>query len=78
MKYFKCSINILIVFFVICLVFPQKSYAYLDPGTGSYFFQIFIAILIGGLFSIKVFWHKIKSVFMYLFSRRKGHKKDES
>ncbi|MBI2196497.1 hypothetical protein HYU45_02675 [Candidatus Daviesbacteria bacterium] len=47
----------------IVLVFPPKAYAYLDPGTGSYFFQILIGIVIGGLVSIKIFWKKIKDFF---------------
>lgn len=45
------------------LVFPPKAYAYLDPGTGSYFFQMLIGVAIGGLVGIKLFWKKIKDFF---------------
>ena len=49
---------------------PQKAYAYLDPGTGSYVFQVVIASLMGILFSIKMFWGNIKLFFVNLVSKR--------
>ncbi|MBL7196606.1 MAG: hypothetical protein ISS47_00755 [Candidatus Omnitrophica bacterium] len=42
------------------LFFLEKAYAYLDPGSGSYVFQLIIGILFGALFAIKIFWTKIK------------------
>lgn len=42
------------------LVFPQRSYAYIDPGSGSYFLQILVAGLLGLLYSIKLFWARIR------------------
>ena len=44
-------------------IFPETSYAYLDPGTGSFVFQMIIAGLVGGLFTIKTFWRKIIGFF---------------
>jgi len=44
-------------------------YAYLDPGTGSYFLQLAIAALLGGLYAVKLFWKKIKAFFKNIFSR---------
>ncbi len=52
------------------LASPGRARAYLDPGTGSYLFQILIAGLIGGLFAIKIFWVKIKGFFLGLFGKR--------
>ena len=49
----------------------DKAYAYLDPGTGSYMLQLFIAVVIGGLFAIKIFWRKILFFLKGLFSRKK-------
>lgn len=37
--------------------------AYLDPGSGSYIFQILLAGLVGSLFAIKLYWRKIISFF---------------
>ena len=49
-------------------LFPQKCYAYLDPGTGSYILQMVIAALLIAPFVIKMFWKKIKMFFKKLFS----------
>lgn len=42
-------------------------HAYLDPGTGSYFLQMLIAALIGALYTLKLYWSKVKSFFKNLF-----------
>lgn len=42
---------------------------YLDPGSGSYIFQVLIATLVGAAFLVKVFWRQIKSFFARLFGR---------
>jgi len=50
------------LFFILVLVFaPLKGYAYLDLGTGSYMLQILIATLIGGAYTLKIYWRKIKA-----------------
>lgn len=46
----------------------EPAYAYLDPGTGSYMFQLFIAGVIGGLFAVKLFWRRIVSSIKRLFT----------
>ena len=49
-------------FFILVFVFaPLKGYAYLDLGTGSYMLQILIATLIGGAYTLKIYWRKIKA-----------------
>lgn len=44
--------------------------AYLDPGSGSFILQILIASLVGGLFLVKTYWHK-------LVNRIRGRKPDQ-
>jgi hypothetical protein len=61
-KYWSSKITIFFVVSVI-FVFPETSHAYLDPGTGSFVFQMIIAGVVGGLFAIKTFWRKIVSFF---------------
>lgn len=46
-------------------------YAYLDPGTGSYIFQMLVASILGGLYALKVYWTHTKLFFINLFSRSK-------
>ncbi len=65
-------IKIIIIF--ICLVLPEKTQAYLDPGTGSYIFQLIIGALLGGLFMIKIFFRNIKLFFINLFAKTKKDK----
>ncbi len=51
------------------MVFTPPAHAYLDPGTGSYIFQLLLAAVVGLAFVIKVFWGRIKSFFSRLFSK---------
>ncbi len=71
MKQIRYIIHVLTVL-VLFLTWSETSYAYLDPGSGSYFFQLAIASLLGGLYIIKVFWNKIKSFFSNIFAKGKN------
>jgi hypothetical protein len=59
------------------LLFFNNAYAYLDPGTGSYIFQLAIAAFVGTLFAVKLFWHKINTCLKNLFSRAKKKERIE-
>lgn len=60
---------------MILLILTHDAFAYIDPGTGSYFLQLLIAGLLGAFFAIKIFWKNIKASLSNLFS--KGEKKKE-
>jgi len=51
-------------------LFPTPAHAYLDPGTGSYLFQIMLASLIGAAFAIKTYWIKIKKFLSDLLRKK--------
>jgi hypothetical protein len=51
------------------LLAARPAFAYLDPGTGSYIFQILIAAVVGAMFVIKPFFLKIKNFFRKIFVR---------
>ncbi len=51
------------VFFVVHGFFIKNAYAYLDPGSGSYMFQLLIAATVSGLFALKLAWKKIVKFF---------------
>lgn len=55
------------------MIFPKSSYAYIDPGTGSYLFQMLMAGLLGSAFALKMAWRNIKNYI----SNRVGTKKSE-
>jgi len=56
-----------ISFFLLFSASP--AFAYLDPGSGSFFFQLLIAFIVGALYSIKVYWNKIIFFLKRIFSR---------
>jgi len=58
------------------MFFPQMAMAYIDPGTGAYIFQILIAGLLGAVFVMKTYWHKILAIMKRLFSYK--NKQDTS
>lgn len=49
--------------------FQPSAYAYLDPGSGSYLFQILLSFILGAIFSLKIFWKKIAGFFTKIFSK---------
>jgi hypothetical protein len=67
---FRVIIIICVIIFMFSAIFAPKAYAYLDPGTGSYIYQMLIAAVIGGLFVIKMYWTKIVLFFKGLFSKK--------
>ena len=66
------------LFIALLLSFPASAFAYLDPGTGSYIFQLLIAGVVGLAFVIKLFWGRIKSFFAKLFGRKSEPPQPES
>jgi flagellar biosynthesis protein FliQ len=61
---------ITIAIFVYSVIFVQTAYAYVDPGTGSYIFQIIVVGVISGLFAMKLCWAKLISFYRKLFQRK--------
>ena len=55
----------LFLLFVVLLV-TQPASAYLDPGTGSFIWQMLIGIVLGAAFMLKMHWQKTKSSFKEL------------
>jgi hypothetical protein len=77
MKFLKNLSVIAFVYVTFCLLAPEKSYAYIDPGTGSYILQVIAAVFIGALFSIKMFWRNVKLFFAGIFTRNSKDDDDE-
>ena len=67
------KLKVLFLYIVIYyLIFPHFAYAYLDPGTGSYVFQLVLAFFVGSLYFIKLYWIKIITFIHNLFKKRNG------
>lgn len=67
----------LFLFALYLTLFPDRSYAYLDPGTGSYILQIAAAVFFAGIFVVKTWWTHIKNLILKIF-KRKGKESEES
>ena len=66
----KCLSGLAACIVFLFLVLDKNAYAYLDPGTGSYVFQLIAASLFAGLLLFKNSWIKIKDIFIRFFRTR--------
>lgn len=48
---------------LLLLLQPKPAYAYVDPGTASYAFQVLAGVVLGGVFVVKTYWGKLKDSF---------------
>jgi len=53
----------LILGLVAVLLATQPASAYLDPGAGSFYWQMLIGIVLGTGFMVKIYYNKIKNRF---------------
>jgi len=60
-------INFLFFILIILFFFPKIANAYLDPGGGSYIFQLLLGVIFSLIFTIKLFFQKIKNFFVKVF-----------
>ncbi|MAG34782.1 MAG: hypothetical protein CL878_00810 [Dehalococcoidia bacterium] len=49
----------------------RQVLGYLDPGSGSYMFQLLIGGLVGTAFAVKMYWQNLKSFFASRLPRRR-------
>jgi hypothetical protein len=55
----------------ISLIFVSDAHAYIDPGSGSYILQYLIAAFLGVLFTIKIYWRRIRLFISQHLARSK-------
>ena len=46
---------------------------YLDPGTGSLMLQVLVGFLFAALVLLKIYWTKVKKIFVRIFFRYAKH-----
>ena len=61
--------SVLTFFALIILIVPNPVYAYLDPGTGSMLIQMIIGGIVAALFTIKMYWYRLKEFIKKIFGR---------
>ncbi len=57
------KLKILFLLVTVCIIMPEKAFAYLDPGTGSLVIQALIAGLAGVGYTIAIYREKIINFF---------------
>ncbi len=67
-----CRPTPILAVLLVLLTAPKMAHAYIDPGAGSYAFQILVATLVSALFAVKVFWGRIRDYVKRTF----GHKEE--
>ena len=77
MQRFRSHVVFLLALGFFSVLATQNAHAYLDPASGSYFLQMLIAGILGGLFALKIFWVKIKSFFSAPFSKKDDRDENE-
>jgi hypothetical protein len=76
MKFSRSLINSVVLAGLLLLIFAHDAHAYIDPGTGSYIFQLIIAGLLGAAFLAKVFWRNITTFFSNLVAKGRVEEDD--
>jgi hypothetical protein len=71
MKHNSVCVRLVGLLILLNMIYPARAFSYLDPGTGSYAFQILLASILTGLYTIKIFWKRIKEWLMKLFNKDK-------
>ena len=67
----KKLMNTLFAIGFYCVLYTQAAYAYIDPGTGSLYLQLIASMLLGLLFTAKIYWSKVKVLPKRLFDNHK-------
>ena len=57
------------VVLAILLLSPRNAWAYVDPGTASYVFQVAIAAALAGIYSIRRYSAELLAFFRSLFGK---------
>jgi len=68
---------ILMMVFILQLIFARPGWAYIDPGSGSYFIQLLLGALLGGAFALRIYWKRIRSGLGKIFGAGDENEEDE-
>ena len=71
----KKTIYIIVLFTLSNLLFSTKTFAYIDPGSGSILLQAIIATIAGAGTAISIYWKKIKLFFTKIFKKKTNDKR---
>jgi len=55
---------------IVFILLTTKSFAYLDPGTGSIILQAILGFVAASIATLSVYWNKFKNFFTRIFSKK--------
>ena len=65
----RTRIEIATLVLLLLLASPPDALAYIDPGTGSYLFQLLLAGGLAGLYTVRKYWFSVKATWVSAFRR---------
>ena len=77
MKYSNKLLTLFLLAMYIIIILHKDAYAYLDPGTGSFIFQMALAALLAGLVTVKLWWKKLILMISRFFSKSEDLEKHD-
>ena len=66
----RLSLLALLLIMIAVLDSFRPAYAYLDAGTASMLLQIILGGVAGALVVLKIYWHRVKSWFVFKSSKQ--------
>ena len=63
--------KLILLFFVLYLAMIGNSFAYLDPGSGSFILQAIIGFIAAIFATVSFYWNKVKIFIARLFKKEK-------
>ena len=63
-------LKFILLVFLFIITQTVNSYAYLDPGTGSFILQAIIGFIAAGLATVTLYWNKFKNFISKKFKKK--------
>jgi hypothetical protein len=57
----RALVDVAFLTVLMVLTSASEAWAYIDPGTGSYLFQLLIAGGLAGVYTVRRYWHSLKA-----------------
>jgi hypothetical protein len=77
MRTIRFSLKLLLISGMLVMSFPKNADAYLDPGYGSYLFQVLLGLFLTATVSIGMAWSKTVGFLKNLFRRGNRNESEE-
>jgi hypothetical protein len=74
----KTKIKLILFVALLPFIFLKPAHAYIDPGTGSYLFQLLAAGGLGSLFFFRTAFRKLKAFFKNSGAKKSSIENDEN